>query len=227
MTAAYDPSGPSVHDAPVKWGKVIDNERCIACHACTIACKQEHLVPLGVTRTYVKQVEVGAFPQVRRHFQVTRCNQCDEPPCVEACPVTSMFQRPDGIVDFDREVCIGCKACMAACPYEAIYINPDNHSAEKCIFCAQRVDQGLTPACVAVCPTQAIIIGDLRDPATAVSRILAREKVDVRRPEKGTQPKVFYKLGSEFTLRTLAAGGGSRQATVVWDRAYGHRVPPG
>lgn len=183
-------------------------------------------MPLGVTRTYVKQVEVGAYPQVRRHFQVTRCNQCDEPPCVDACPVTAMFQRPDGIVDFDRDVCIGCKACIAACPYDAIYINPENHSAEKCNFCAHRVDQGLTPACVAVCPTQAIIVGDLRDPESAVSRIIARDKVDVRRPEKGTQPKLFYKLGSEFTLRPLAAGGGSLQAAVDWGGANRHRVHP-
>jgi len=216
MTASSQPSEAAGHDKPVKWGKVIDNERCIACHACTIACKQEHLVPLGVTRTYVKQVEVGAFPDVRRHFQVTRCNQCDEPPCVEACPVTAMFQRPDGIVDFDREICIGCKACIAACPYDAIYINPENHSAEKCNFCAHRVDQGLTPACVAVCPTQAIIIGDLRDPESSVSRIVARDKVDVRKPEKDTRPKLFYKQASEFTLLPLAATSRSIQATVDW-----------
>jgi Fe-S-cluster-containing dehydrogenase component len=72
-----------------------------------------------------------------------------------------MFRRPDGIVDFDKSVCIGCKACIAACPYDAIFINPDDHSAEKCNFCAHRIDVGLQPACVVVCPTQAIIVGDV------------------------------------------------------------------
>ena len=123
---------------PITWGKVIDNRKCIGCHACTVACKQEHDVPLGVNRTYVKQVEVGRYPNVRRHFQVTRCNQCADAPCVEICPTTAMYQRPDGIVDFDRTRCIGCQACMAACPYDAIYIDPVSHSAEKCNFCTNR-----------------------------------------------------------------------------------------
>ncbi len=217
---------PPPHGArPVRWGKVLDNERCIACHACTVACKAEHLVPVGVTRTYVKQVDAGVFPTARRHFQVTRCNQCDEPPCVEACPVTAMFQRPDGIVDFDRDVCIGCKACIAACPYDAIYLNPDHHSAEKCNFCAHRIDQGLTPACVAVCPTQAIVIGDLNDPASPVSAIVARDTVAVRRPEAGTRPKVFYRRAGDLTLRPEAPAETLIQMAVT--RSNGaHRAAP-
>ena len=130
---------------------VIDHSRCIGCHACTTACKSENEVPLSVTRTYVKNVDVGAFPQARRFYQVTRCNQCDHAPCVTACPTSAMFRRPDGIVDFDKAACIGCKACIAACPYDAIFINPEDHSAEKCNFCAHRIDMGLEPACVVVC----------------------------------------------------------------------------
>ena len=126
----------------VQWAKVIDHTRCIGCHACTTACKSENVVPIGVTRTYVKHVDVGVFPQVRRAHQVTRCNQCAHAPCVTACPTTAMFKRPDGIVDFDKSICIGCKACMAACPYDAIFINPEDHSAEKCNFCAHRIDVG-------------------------------------------------------------------------------------
>ena len=182
------------------WGKIIDQNKCIGCHACTIACKQEHGVPLGVTRTYVKQVEVGIFPNSRQHFQVTRCNQCNEPPCVDACPTTAMFRRADGIVDFDRDICIGCKACIAACPYDAIYIDPESHSAEKCNFCTSRIDVGLEPACVVVCPTQAIIVGDMNDPSSKVSQILDREKGEVRRPEKKTVPKLFYVGDSNHTL---------------------------
>ncbi len=185
---------------PVLWGKVLDQDRCIGCHACTVACKSENEVALGVTRTFIKQVEIGMFPHVRRHFQVTRCNQCADPPCVAACPVTAMFQRPDGIVDFDREVCIGCKACIAACPYDAIFIDPETHSAEKCNFCAHRIDQGLQPACVAVCPEGAIIVGDMNDAESEISRILSRERVEVRKPHARTNPKVFYKGGDIAAL---------------------------
>ena len=189
----------------VKWAKVIDQTRCIGCHACTTACKSENLVPLSVTRTYVKHVDVGIFPQVRRAHQVTRCNQCAHAPCVTACPTTAMFKRADGIVDFDKSICIGCKACMAACPYDAIFINPEDHSAEKCNFCAHRIDVGLEPACVVVCPTQAILIGDMNDTESYVSQIVNREAVAVRRPEKDTLPKLFYKGAHQATLDPLAA----------------------
>jgi len=190
---------------PVQWTKVIDHTRCIGCHACTTACKSENVVPIGVTRTYVKHVDVGVFPQVRRAHQVTRCNQCAHAPCVAACPTSAMHTRPDGIVDFDKSICIGCKACMAACPYDAIFINPEDHSAEKCNFCAHRIDVGLEPACVTVCPTQAILVGDLEDPRSLVAQIAHREPVAVRRPEKGTQPKLFYKGAHQATLDPLAA----------------------
>ena len=171
---------------------------------------RKHSVPLGVTRTYVKQVDVGPFPDPQRHFQVTRCNQCDNPPCVAACPTSAMYRRPDGIVDFDRNSCIGCKACIAACPYDAIYIDPENHSAEKCNFCTSRIDIGLEPACVVVCPTQAILVGDLNDPASQVSRILNGQKTAVRRPEKGTNPKLFYVGAGQYTLDPIAANANGR-----------------
>jgi Fe-S-cluster-containing dehydrogenase component/formate-dependent nitrite reductase membrane component NrfD len=184
---------------------VIDQSRCIGCHACSTACKSENAVPVGVNRTYVKYVDVGEFPAARRAFQVTRCNQCEHPPCVEACPTSAMFQRRDGIVDFDKSVCIGCRACIAACPYDAIFINPDDHSAEKCNFCAHRLEVGLEPACVVVCPTEAIMIGNLRDPFSKVSQYVHRDVVSVRRPEKETLPKLFYKGAHQTTLDPLAA----------------------
>jgi Fe-S-cluster-containing dehydrogenase component/formate-dependent nitrite reductase membrane component NrfD len=188
-----------------RWAKVIDHTRCIGCHACTTACKSENEVPLGVTRTYVKYVDVGLFPEARRNYQVTRCNQCDDAPCVAICPTQAMYRRPDGIVDFDKSACIGCKACMAACPYDAIFINPEDHSAEKCNFCAHRLDVGLEPACVTVCPTQAILVGDLNDAGSRVAQLVHREPVAVRRPEKDTQPKLFYLGASQATLDPLAA----------------------
>ena len=189
----------------MQWGKVIDQTCCIGCHACSTACKSENAVPLGVNRTYVKYVDVGQFPAARRAFQVTRCNQCEHPPCVTACPTSAMYRRPDGIVDFDKEICIGCKACIAACPYDAIFINPEDHSAEKCNFCAHRLEVGLEPACVVVCPTEAILIGNLRDPESRVAKFVNRDVVAVRRPEKETHPKLFYKGAHQATLDPLAA----------------------
>ncbi len=196
---------PMVDPVIPRWVKVLDQDRCIGCHACTTACKSENEVPLGVTRTYVKAVEVGTFPQVRRDFQVTRCNQCSDAPCVAACPTSAMFTRPDGIVDFNKDSCIGCKACIAACPYDAIFINPEDHTAEKCNFCAQRIDVGLEPACVVVCQADAILVGDLNDPTSRVAQIINREPVQVRSPEKETQPGVFYKGAHQATLDPLAA----------------------
>jgi Fe-S-cluster-containing dehydrogenase component len=214
---------------PARWVKLLDQSRCIGCHACTTACKSENDVPLGVTRTYVKSVDVGQFPHVRRAFQVTRCNQCEDAPCVAACPTQAMYRRADGIVDFDKSACIGCKACMAACPYDAIFINPQDHSAEKCNMCAHRLDLGLEPACVTACPTGAILVGDVTDPGSEVARVIGREPVQVRRPEKGTRPGVFYKAGHEATLDPLAAerpdGGLLAWATLGDSRPSGqHRV---
>jgi Fe-S-cluster-containing dehydrogenase component/formate-dependent nitrite reductase membrane component NrfD len=158
-----------------------------------------------VTRTYVKYVDVGHFPAARRAFQVTRCNQCEDPPCVASCPTAAMHQRADGIVDFDKSICIGCKACIAACPYDAIFINPEDHSAEKCNFCAHRIDVGLEPACVVVCPTEAIVVGDMNDPLSRLASYVDRDAVAVRRPEKETHPKLFYKGAHQATLDPLAA----------------------
>jgi Fe-S-cluster-containing dehydrogenase component/formate-dependent nitrite reductase membrane component NrfD len=218
---------------PARWAKVLDQSRCIGCHACTTACKSENEVPLGVTRTYVKAVEAGVFPQVRRSFQVTRCNQCEDAPCVAACPTAAMFRRGDGIVDFDKSACIGCKACMAACPYDAIFINPDDHSAEKCNLCSHRIDAGLEPACVVVCPVEAILVGDLNDPGSRVSEIVHRRPVAVRRPEKETRPQVFYRGADQTTLDPLAArrpDGGlymwSEQGDVAHGIAAGHPAGP-
>ena len=116
-----------------------------------------------------------------------------------------MYRRGDGIVDFDKSICIGCKACIAACPYDAIFINPEDHSAEKCNFCAHRIDVGLEPACVTVCPTEAIMVGDMNDTASRVAQMIGRQPVAVRRPEKETRPKLFYRGAHQATLDPLAA----------------------
>jgi Fe-S-cluster-containing dehydrogenase component/formate-dependent nitrite reductase membrane component NrfD len=176
----------------MRYGFVIDHRKCIGCHACTVACKSEHQVPVGSFRTWVKYIEKGAYPDTRRYFSVMRCNHCDDAPCIEICPTVALFRRPDGIVDFDNERCIGCKSCMQACPYDALYIDPDRNTAAKCNFDASRVEMGYKPACEVVCPTQAILSGDLDDPQSLISKRIAMEKVSVRKAEKATKPKLFY-----------------------------------
>ena len=188
----------------MKFGFVIDNRKCIGCHACTTACKSEHEVPVGVNRTWVKQVEKGEFPNTRRLFSVMRCNHCTDAPCVEICPVEALFIREDGIVDFDKDRCIGCKSCMQACPYDALYIDPETHTAAKCNYCAHRVDIGLEPACVNVCPEEAIISGDMDDPDSKITKLLSRQQVKVRKPEKGTNPNLFYIDSDELSLNPNA-----------------------
>ena len=188
----------------MNYGFVIDNRSCIGCHACSTACKSENEVPLGVYRTWVRYTEVGRYPDVTRQFQVTRCNHCANPPCVRICPVTAMIQRADGIVEFDGDACIGCKACMQACPYDAIHIDPQTGTAAKCHYCAHRVERGMEPACVVVCPTHSILAGDLDDPSSEIARVMSRNATTVRKPEQGTAPKVFYIEGSDVSMHPTA-----------------------
>ncbi len=206
----------------MKYGFVIDNRKCIGCHACTTACKSEHDVPIGVFRTWVKQVEKGDFPHTRRVFSVMRCNHCTDAPCVEICPVEALYFRPDGIVDFDKNRCIGCKSCMQACPYDALYIDPETHTAAKCNYCAHRVDIGLEPACVNVCPEHAIISGDMDNSSSEISQLLGREQVTVRKAEKGTNPNLFYINGDYASLNPTST---EKPNITMWGeqtRGVGH-----
>ena len=187
------------------YGFVIDLRKCIGCHACTIACKAEHQIPVGVNRCWVKTVEKGTFPDTRRFFFPVLCNQCVDAPCVRICPTNALFKRRDGIVDLNGSACIGCRACMEACPYDQLFIDPNTHTAEKCNFCANRVENELLPACVSVCPTECRIFGDLDDPASDVSRIVQMDAFTVRKPEKGTGPKVFYLGAEESAIRPEVA----------------------
>jgi Fe-S-cluster-containing dehydrogenase component len=197
----------------VRYGFLMDHRRCIGCHACTVACKSENSVPVGSFRTWVKYTEKGAFPAVRRHFSVLRCNHCTKAPCVTICPVNALEKRADGIVDVDRGACIGCRACMQACPYDAIYLNADSGSVEKCHFCAHRIERKLAPACVVVCPEEAIVFGDLDQPDSRIARMVAEHETLIRRPEQGTGPNVHY-LGA--LPEALEPGLAERPPTYLW-----------
>jgi formate-dependent nitrite reductase membrane component NrfD/NAD-dependent dihydropyrimidine dehydrogenase PreA subunit len=124
-----------------------------------------------------------------------------------------MYRREDGIVEFDSNVCIGCKACMQACPYDAIYIDPDSGTAAKCHFCAHRTDVGLEPACVVVCPVHAIVAGDMSDKNSEISRLLSAHEVSVRKPDQNTRPKLFYIEAEESALLPMAA---SQDSGMLW-----------
>jgi len=187
------------------YGFAIDLRKCIGCHACTIACKAEHEIPVGVNRCWVKTVEKGSFPETRRFFFPVLCNQCTDAPCARICPTNALFKRRDGIVDLHGESCIGCRACMEACPYDQLFIDPNTRTAEKCNFCANRIENQLLPACVIVCPTECRIFGDLDDPSSAVSKIVQHEAYAVRKPEKGTGPKIFYLGADESVIRPEVA----------------------
>lgn len=212
----------------VNYGFAIDNRKCIGCHACTVACKSEHDVPVGVNRTHVKYIETGQYPNSNREFSVHRCNHCEDSPCTTICPTTALFTRSDGIVDFDDDRCIGCKSCMQACPYDALYINPNTGTAAKCNYCAHRIENSYEPACVIVCPVEAIVSGDLDDPQSNLSQLIAEHDTKVRKPEAGTIPNVYYLDTSDEMLNPLAtdktpAGMWSEQAAGVGHFAkYAH-----
>ena len=203
----------------MQYGFVIDQTSCIGCHACTVACKTEHDVPLGVDRTWVKYVEKGTWPDTKRFFSVMRCNHCTNAPCVEICPTSALYRREDGIVDFDTDRCIGCKSCMQACPYDALYIDPEEHTAQKCNYCSHRVEIGIEPACVTVCPEQAIIAGDLDDPTSKIAQMVATDQLFQRAPEQGTMPNLWYKGVESSNIDPLGASNPGDGG--IWDDPAG------
>ena len=205
----------------MQYGFAIDQRTCIGCHACTVACKTEHEVPVGQFRTWVKYVEKGEFPATTREFGVMRCNHCTDAPCVKICPTKSLYKRDDGIVDFDKERCIGCKSCMQGCPYDAIYIDEDTHTAAKCNFCAHRIDEDIEPACVVVCPTHSIWVGDLDDPTSGISKLINNNATAVRSPEQSTGPNVFYLGADRAVLEPLDA---PVDQTYIWSQPDAHRA---
>jgi Fe-S-cluster-containing dehydrogenase component len=175
-----------------RFGMVIDTAKCVGCMDCVVACKTENGVPEGYNRDWIVQDVTGSFPILHMEIRSERCNHCDTPPCVYCCPTgASHVHSLGGVVLVEHNMCIGCKACLASCPYDARFIHPDGY-ADKCTFCIHRVEKGLDPACVSVCPTRCMAFGDLDDPNSEVSKLLASRKFHSLVPDAGTRPQIFY-----------------------------------
>jgi Fe-S-cluster-containing dehydrogenase component len=178
-------------------GLVIDQERCIGCEACTVACKNENRGAQGWIRVETvnadhKDTPRGQFPDLKMHFLPRVCQHCDHPPCADACPVDALVKQKDGVVLLDEETCDGCQNCLEACPYDAIIFNEAAEKAEKCNLCSHRTEKGLEPFCVICCEGQALHFGDLNDPDSNASKMMAAGGMYQLHPDKGTGPGVYY-----------------------------------
>ena len=183
---------PAPGGAGHRWAMVVDLLKCIGCQACTVSCIHENAVPEGSFRTIVSTYEVSDGKTTAMVMLPRLCNHCADAPCIPVCPVGATWQQPDGIVVVDANTCVGCAYCVQACPYDARFINHATQKADKCTFCNHRVAAGLLPACVESCVGGARIFGDLNDPESAVSKIVAKGETKVLKPELGTAPHVFY-----------------------------------
>jgi Fe-S-cluster-containing dehydrogenase component len=201
-----------------QYGMLIDLRRCIGCTSCQVSCKMENGVPVGNFRSRVEVEESGEYPAAKRYFLPKFCNQCDSAPCIRACPVKgATYKRDDAIVVIDRKLCIGCSRCVEACPYGARYLHEnlpiknsprpflskvpglsakhpkDLRVADKCDFCSTRLDAGQEEtACARNCFGKAIVFGDLNDPGSRISALVASEKPEVLFAEGKTRPRVYY-----------------------------------
>lgn len=174
-----------------RYGMLFDATKCIGCQSCSIACREANHVPDGVSRLQVWIDTRGTFPTTMMDFHRQSCVMCDNPPCVSVCPTGASHINADGVTLVDAEKCIGCKYCVLACPYQARFINPVTHVADKCTFCYEnRVSKGLKPACVAQCPTGALQFGDLEDPTSDVSKARAATFYVAPKEYLGTDPKL-------------------------------------
>lgn len=188
-----------------KYGMAVDVRKCVGCMSCTISCKMENSIPFGVFRSWVNMTEKGKYPQVKRFFLPRLCNHCEKAPCVQVCPVKATYKREDGLVVIDESRCIGCGYCVVACPYHARFMSPSKKVADKCSFCQHQLDRGGEPACVRNCMGKARIFGDLNDPHSEVSQLIANNPSQALRPELGTFPRVFY-IGADLVQSRVKEG---------------------
>jgi Fe-S-cluster-containing dehydrogenase component len=177
-----------------KYAMIIDTRRCVGCTACVITCKSENNVPNGYCRDWVDQIIKGHYPRLTLINRSDRCQHCEKAPCVSNCPTGASYYPGDGTVIVDRSKCTGCKACLAACPYDARYVHPSGF-VDKCSFCRHRLLRGeTTTACTSICPTDALTLVDLNSPDGLADRLMDGREVVQDKTHAGTHPKLFWLL---------------------------------
>ena len=200
------------------YGMGIQVDKCIGCGRCVAGCKAENDVPREpyFFRTWVERYVIHTDNKVdvespeggingfdpieddrgimRSFFVPKLCNQCDNPPCVQVCPVGATFKTDDGVILVDKEYCLGCRYCIQACPYGARYLDPRSKTADKCTFCYHRLHRGLLPTCVELCPTQARVFGDMKALNSPLNRMMRMSQLQVLKPSLNTEPKVIYSM---------------------------------
>lgn len=189
-----------------RYAMVTDITKCVGCQACTAACNSEWEVPAGFARTHVRPTPIaGTFPDLGSTFHVAQCNHCDRPPCVEPCPTGATSQLSNGIVQVDRQVCIGCGYCVEACPYDARFLNPVLKKVDKCDFCSARLERGQQPSCVTTCTAHAKYFGDLEDRSSEVFRFVYDQGAQrLETDAVAVGPNVYYR-GKPRHLELLEA----------------------
>ena len=178
-----------------KWAMIIDINRCTGCQACVIACKAQNKTAPDQFNTRVLSLEDGNYPDARVIFTPVQCNQCENPPCVPACPLKATYKLPNGIVVTDWDKCESYGACVSACPYNARFLDGRHgNKVDKCDFCLNRLEKGLLPACVESCEANARLFGDLNSPTGEFAKYLKRTGLKTRKPELKTKPSIRYAL---------------------------------
>ena len=220
----------AVGKSSIRWAFLVDTQKCVGCGLCVKACKNENEIPYDapVTRTWVERYVItkdgethidsplgardGFIDRKIRDTDITPesiskaffvpklCNQCDNPPCVQVCPVGATYQTLDGVVLVDRAWCIGCGYCIMACPYGVRFFHPVHKVAEKCNFSYHRITKGMKTACAQACPFGARQVGDLKNPEDPITKVITSQRVAVLKDEYGTKPYVFY-IGLDKDVR--------------------------
>jgi len=176
-----------------KFRMIHDENLCIGCQSCSVACRSENEVPDDVFRLQVRIQMEGTFPNLKMDFKRQSCVMCDDAPCVEVCPTGASFQTVDGLVHIEERLCVSCKYCVIACPYDARFMNPITKAINKCTFCFEnRVAHGLDPACVTICPTDALVFGDMNDKNSKVYKKAYAFYTLAPKEHLGTHPKLFF-----------------------------------
>lgn len=203
----------------MRYGFAIDTKRCIGCHTCSVSCRIENNIPKNIWWNRVltdggeaMDTPEGQFPDATMGYVTVACQHCENPACVKVCPVGATYKDPEtGLVRQDYDKCIGCRMCMAACPYNVRVFNwgdpkrdPDFNYGdenvpvrgkgvmEKCTLCKERTDRGEVPMCVECCPTKARVYGDLDDPTSEISKLKREKNTRILLEDRGTRPQVFY-----------------------------------